>query len=66
MWTGLRPATPDELPVIGPSNIEGLLYATGHYRNGILLTPITAAIIAALVTGRPVPVVIEAFAPSRF
>ena len=47
---GLRPATPDELPIIGPSpTVEGLVYATGHYRNGVLLAPLTAAIVADLI-----------------
>jgi glycine/D-amino acid oxidase-like deaminating enzyme len=67
MWTGLRPATPDGLPVIGHAEIEGLLYATGHYRNGILLAPITAAIISALVDGRASSdLSLEPYAPSRF
>lgn len=66
IWTGLRPATPDGLPVIGRGAVEGLLYATGHYRNGILLAPITAASIASLMHDRPVPVNLEPFAPSRF
>lgn len=48
-WAGLRPGTPDERPFIGPSSIEGLVYATGHYRNGILLTPITARLVASFV-----------------
>jgi len=42
-WTGLRPGTPDNLPIMGASGIEGLAYATGHYRNGILLTPYSAS-----------------------
>jgi glycine oxidase len=42
---GLRPGTPDNLPAIGPSGVEGLLWATGHYRNGILLAPLTAAAV---------------------
>jgi glycine/D-amino acid oxidase-like deaminating enzyme len=47
---GLRPATPDELPIVGPSAaLPGVYYATGHYRNGVLLAPLTAAIIADLV-----------------
>lgn len=51
-WAGLRPRAEDGLPVIGTSaEIEGLLYATAHYRNGILLAPLTAEIIAAQVTG---------------
>jgi glycine oxidase len=51
-WAGLRPATPDERPVIGPSAVDGLVLATGHYRNGILLTPVTAELVADyVVTG---------------
>ncbi len=48
-WWGFRPATPDELPILGTSAYENLTLATGHYRNGILLTPITAKLIADLV-----------------
>ena len=44
-WAGLRPGTPDQLPIIGPTDIPGLLIATGHYRNGILLAPITTTLI---------------------
>ncbi|HYR90201.1 MAG TPA: glycine oxidase ThiO [Terriglobia bacterium] len=65
-WTGLRPATPDGLPVIGPSAIPGVFYAAGHYRNGVLLAPITASIIADLVLNGISGVNIEAYAPSRF
>ena len=50
---GLRPGTPDNLPLIGPGAIEGLLLATGHFRNGILLAPLTADAIAALLAGEP-------------
>jgi len=47
---GLRPATPDELPIIGPSStMPGVYYATGHYRNGVLLAPLTAAMVAGLI-----------------
>ena len=66
IWTGLRPVTPDGLPVIGKSSIEGLIYATGHYRNGILLAPITAASVLSILDNRTPPVALEAFAPSRF
>ena len=66
MWAGLRPVTPDGLPVIGRSEIEGLLYATGHYRNGILLAPITASIIGTLVQGRTPDLPLEPFSPLRF
>ena len=66
MWTGLRPATPDRLPILGPSSIPGVYYATGHYRNGILLAPITASIMADLTENRKPAVPIESFLPSRF
>lgn len=49
MWVGFRPGSRDDAPIIGESEIPGLVYATGHYRNGILLTPITAEAIAGLV-----------------
>ena len=65
-WSGLRPGTPDELPVIGESAVKGLIYATGHYRNGILLAPLTAVIIAALIDGSRPPAAIEAFSPMRW
>jgi glycine oxidase len=53
---GFRPGTPDDLPLIGASVVDGLVVATGHYRNGILLTPITAEAVADLVTaGEPAP-----------
>jgi thiazole synthase/glycine oxidase len=65
-WSGLRPATPDGLPILGPSAIRGVYYATGHYRNGILLAPITARIIADLIEGRKPDLAVEAYAPSRF
>lgn len=49
-WHGFRPGTPDDLPVIGADpEVEGLIYATGHYRNGILLTPVTAELVSELV-----------------
>jgi glycine/D-amino acid oxidase-like deaminating enzyme len=64
---GLRPATPDELPAIGSSRvIPNLMYATGHYRNGVLLAPLTAALVAdALLDGRVDPV-LASTAPQRF
>jgi glycine oxidase len=64
---GLRPGTPDNAPIVGWSGVEGLFLATGHYRNGILLTPVTADAVAVAVTGGGVPEVVErACAPSRF
>jgi glycine oxidase len=63
---GLRPGSPDNAPMLGPAGPDGLVVATGHYRNGILLTPVTAdAIAELLVTGR-VPEMIAPFAPGRF
>jgi glycine oxidase len=59
---GLRPGTPDNLPLIGPGAIEGLVLATGHYRNGILLAPLTAGAIAAVLAGEQLP---EAVAPAH-
>lgn len=67
VWAGLRPGTPDGLPVLGPDpDLEGLVYATGHLRNGVLLAPITGEIVASLVTGTTPPLPVEAFAPERF
>jgi glycine oxidase len=65
MWTGLRPSTPDGLPVLGHAG-RGLIYATGHYRNGILLAPITASIVSALVMNQLSSIPLEPFSPSRF
>jgi len=66
-WAGFRPRAPDGLPVIGPArSVPGLIYATGHYRNGILLAPITAELIAeAIVTGKTSPL-LRSFSPDRF
>jgi glycine oxidase len=66
MWSGLRPAAPDGLPVLGWGELPNLLFATGHYRNGVLLAPVTASIASALVQGRPSPSPLEPFRPSRF
>lgn len=63
---GLRPGTPDNLPVVGRTRIDGLLLATGHYRNGILLAPITARAIADLVDGGTLTGPITAASPERF
>jgi glycine oxidase len=64
-WSNFRPASPDGEPILGEGSVAGLLYATGHTRNGILLTPITADAIAALVLGRAPPVDLAPFSPSR-
>jgi glycine oxidase len=63
---GLRPATPDNAPVLGASGLDGLLWATGHYRNGVLLTPITAQIVAETVRTGVLPKLAEPFLASRF
>ncbi len=63
---GLRPATPDNLPAIGRGALDGLVWATGHYRNGILLTPVTAELVAAVLAGEPVPEFAAAADPRRF
>jgi glycine oxidase len=52
---GLRPGTPDNSPIIGRGALDGLVIATGHYRNGILLAPVTADAVAALLVGERPP-----------
>jgi glycine oxidase len=63
---GLRPATPDNAPILGPSGLDGLLWATGHYRNGVLLTPITAQLIADTVRTGQIPDLAAPFTIGRF
>jgi glycine oxidase len=65
-WWGFRPATPDELPILGASAYANLTLATGHYRNGILLTPITAKSIANLVWDRQSNDLLSSFNCQRF
>ena len=66
-WAGLRPESPDGLPMIGPSpSLQGMLLATGHYREGILLAPITAALLADLILRGERAPSLERFAPQRF
>ena len=62
---GLRPGTPDNLPLVGHGEIEGLVLACGHYRNGILLAPITGEAIASLLAGEPTPDALTAADPAR-
>ncbi|GAA1251698.1 glycine oxidase ThiO [Kitasatospora nipponensis] len=63
---GLRPGSPDNAPLLGPTALPGLVAATGHYRNGVLLTPVTADLLAEyLATGR-VPELAAPFSPERF
>jgi glycine oxidase len=63
---GLRPGTPDNLPVIGPGSVDGLHWATGHRRGGILLAPVTAELVAGALAGEASPEYAAAFAPGRF
>ena len=63
---GLRPATPDNLPAIGRGALDGLVWATGHHRNGILLTPVTAELVYLALTGEPAPDWAAAADPARF
>jgi glycine oxidase len=65
-WAGLRPDSPDHLPILGPADIDGLLVATGHFRSGILLTPITARLVSEWVTQQRVSVDWDRFSPLRF
>ena len=60
-WCGFRPATRGGLPMLGATPVRGLFIATGHYRNGILLTPITADVMAAVVTGERPPIDLAPF-----
>jgi glycine oxidase len=63
---GLRPGTPDELPFIGPlPDHANVIVAAGHYRNGVLLAPITAKLVADLVAKRTPRVSLEPFSPTR-
>jgi glycine oxidase len=63
---GLRPGTPDNAPLIGPGLVDGLLVATGHFRNGVLQAPVTADSIAALLAGEGPPVDLAPFSAERF
>jgi glycine oxidase len=65
-WAGLRPDSPDHLPILGPTDLHGLLMATGHFRSGILLTPITARLIREWVTEQRVGMDWDRFSPLRF
>jgi glycine oxidase len=63
---GWRPGTPDNAPILGRCATDGLVLATGHYRNGVLLTPITAEVIARLVVDDELDPVAAAYALDRF
>jgi len=63
---GLRPGSPDNAPLLGPTALDGLLLATGHYRNGVLLTPVTGDVMAHVLTTGALPEVARPFTPRRF
>ncbi|HTF26136.1 MAG TPA: glycine oxidase ThiO [Candidatus Limnocylindria bacterium] len=65
-WAGLRPDSPDHLPILGPTDVDGLLIATGHFRSGILLAPITARLVREWITEQLVSADWERFSPLRF
>jgi glycine oxidase len=64
--TGLRPGSPDNAPLLGPTALPGLIAATGHFRNGVLLTPITADAVTAVLTEGSLPEYAAPFSPLRF
>ncbi len=65
-WAGLRPDSPDHLPIVGPTDLQGLLIATGHFRSGILLAPVTARLIREWVSTQKVSVDWDRLSPMRF
>jgi glycine oxidase len=64
-WSSFRPYTPDQLPLLGRSEMPGVVLATGHYRNGILLAPITAELVRAIVLGKKTPIDLTPFEAAR-
>ncbi len=65
-WVGFRPGSRDDAPMLGPSGIDGLVVATGHHRNGILLTPVSAAVVSAYILSGRLPEMARPFDPQRF
>jgi glycine oxidase len=65
-WAGLRPGTPDDLPILGESETKGYFVATGHFRDGILLAPITAQVMTDLIVDKSPAYDLGSFYPSRF
>ncbi len=65
-WAGLRPSSPDDAPILGPSGLPGLSYATGHHRNGILLAPVTGDLLTEYILSGEVPAAMQPFLASRF
>ena len=65
-WAGLRPGTPDGLPIMGATSLKGYYAATGHYRDGIMLAPITGQLMTQLIAGQKPDLNLEPFSPQRF
>lgn len=65
-WAGLRPDTKDHLPILGFGKLRNLIFATGHFRNGILLAPITAKVIAELILTGTASFSLDLYSPGRF
>jgi len=65
-WAGLRPGSPDNLPILGATRTPGYFVATGHFRDGILLTPVTAHVMAQMIIGGELEYDVSAFSPARF
>lgn len=65
-WAGLRPGSPDALPILGHTEMPGYFVATGHFRDGILLAPVTAQVMAQIITGADPEHDISPFSPGRF
>lgn len=65
-WAGLRPGSPDGLPILGATSLAGYYAATGHYRDGIMLAPATASVMTQVLTGHRPDIDLEAFSPQRF
>ena len=65
-WAGLRPGTPDALPILGATSTPGYYVATGHFRDGILLAPITAEVMADVIEAKTPPYDLTPFSPARF
>ena len=66
MWVGFRPTSRDDAPILGPTGLDGLVVATGHHRNGILLTPLTANAVSAYILTQELSDDIKPFGPGRF
>jgi glycine oxidase len=65
-WVGFRPGSRDDAPMLGPSGVDGLVIATGHHRNGILLTPVSAAVMSEYILSGHLPEMARPFDPQRF